>query len=179
MRNQQRSVKLYERKRATGWRFFCGTVLVTACLLLSGVRVVVNPYADVDWAQVEQHQANLHTHTTQSDGRLTPNQVIDEYRKRGYTILCLTDHNLCTWPWTGFAGLERKGNAFMGDRAAERESLERDDGEKTDRRKARRAPPVPLYEDRDPAALGMLTMPGNEASMHHHTGVYFIAYETR
>lgn len=151
--------------------------LVLAAVLLTGMSVVVNPYADVDWDRVEQHQANLHTHTTQSDGRIPPHEVVDEYNARGYSILALTDHNLCTWPWTEFASLERKGRAFLGDRAKEKNAEEQDAAQKKARE--RKAPEVPAYENRDPEALGMLAVPGNEPSRHHHMGAYFIQYETR
>lgn len=66
---------------------------------LSWIQVVVNPYADVDWVNFERHKANMHTHTTQSDGSLSPNQTITEYHDRGYTVLAITDHNRNTWPW--------------------------------------------------------------------------------
>ncbi len=39
-----------------------------------------------------QFRANLHAHTTLSDGCLTPEACIDAYRKNGYQILALTDH---------------------------------------------------------------------------------------
>ena len=39
-------------------------------------------------------KANLHTHSTVSDGRLTPQQVKDHYKAHGYSILSLTDHNV-------------------------------------------------------------------------------------
>ncbi len=38
------------------------------------------------------YKANLHTHSTNSDGRLTPEQAKEEYKKRGYSVLALTDH---------------------------------------------------------------------------------------
>lgn len=38
------------------------------------------------------YKANLHTHSTNSDGRLSPEQVKAEYKKRGYSVLALTDH---------------------------------------------------------------------------------------
>ena len=63
--------------------------------------LVVNPYAEVNWSAA-QYTANLHTHTTQSDGHMGPARVIDEYHQRGYDILALTDHNLNTWPWQDF-----------------------------------------------------------------------------
>ncbi len=37
-------------------------------------------------------KGNLHTHTTNSDGRRTPEQVIDLYAGQGYDFLALTDH---------------------------------------------------------------------------------------
>ncbi len=38
-------------------------------------------------------KANLHTHTTVSDGRMTPEQRRDWYRDHGYSILAITDHS--------------------------------------------------------------------------------------
>jgi hypothetical protein len=37
-------------------------------------------------------KGNLHTHTTLSDGRLSPEEVIDLYKSKGYEFLALTDH---------------------------------------------------------------------------------------
>ncbi len=39
-------------------------------------------------------KANLHTHTNISDGKLTPEEMIAGYKKAGYSILALTDHNV-------------------------------------------------------------------------------------
>ncbi len=39
-------------------------------------------------------KANLHTHSTVSDGRLSPAEVKAYYKERGYSILSLTDHNI-------------------------------------------------------------------------------------
>lgn len=38
------------------------------------------------------YKANMHCHTTVSDGKLTPWQVKEEYQKRGYQIVAYTDH---------------------------------------------------------------------------------------
>ncbi len=38
------------------------------------------------------YKANLHTHTTTSDGVLSPQDRIEQYRKAGYDVLALTDH---------------------------------------------------------------------------------------
>ncbi|MHB0856983.1 MAG: CehA/McbA family metallohydrolase [Anaerolineae bacterium] len=41
-------------------------------------------------------KGNLHTHTTQSDGDLTPDQAIDWYRDHGYDFIAITDHWVLT-----------------------------------------------------------------------------------
>ena len=38
------------------------------------------------------YKANLHTHSTFSDGSLSPEELKAEYKKRGYSILAITDH---------------------------------------------------------------------------------------
>ena len=38
------------------------------------------------------YRGNIHTHSTNSDGRLSPAEVIAAYRERGYDFLALTDH---------------------------------------------------------------------------------------
>ncbi len=40
------------------------------------------------------YKANLHCHTTCSDGKLTPEQVKKEYMDRGYSVVAYTDHYL-------------------------------------------------------------------------------------
>ena len=42
--------------------------------------------------QAKQYRANLHSHSTLSDGRLTPEQLVEAYREAGYSILAITDH---------------------------------------------------------------------------------------
>lgn len=44
------------------------------------------------------YKANFHTHTTRSDGRKTPAEVMALYRERGYDVLALTDHRKVTIP---------------------------------------------------------------------------------
>lgn len=39
-------------------------------------------------------KANLHTHTTVSDGKYTPEEVKEIYKSRGYQILAITDHEI-------------------------------------------------------------------------------------
>ena len=77
--------------------------LIVFCLFVSMVAAaaveIENPYATVDW-QWQQHRANLHTHTTESDGRWSPERTIDAYHELGYTILALADHNTVSYPWS-------------------------------------------------------------------------------
>ena len=40
------------------------------------------------------YKANLHCHTILSDGHWTPEQVKEEYKKRGYSIVAFTDHDI-------------------------------------------------------------------------------------
>ena len=40
------------------------------------------------------YKANLHTHTTRSDGQLPPDERIAQYRDAGYHVLALTDHGV-------------------------------------------------------------------------------------
>ena len=39
------------------------------------------------------YKANFHTHTNNSDGGLPPEAVVANYRRKGYDVLALTDHN--------------------------------------------------------------------------------------
>lgn len=69
--------------------------------------LVANPYRDIDWNNVGQYKANLHAHTTNSDGLVGPAQAIDAYYRLGYKVLALTDHNTLgqaapTWPWSDY-----------------------------------------------------------------------------
>ncbi|MEX0765905.1 MAG: hypothetical protein WD140_03780 [bacterium] len=51
-----------------------------------------DPYA----ASGEYRKAQLHCHTTESDGRLTPHELLEQYRAAGYSFVCITDHNRVT-----------------------------------------------------------------------------------
>lgn len=43
------------------------------------------------------YKANLHCHTTLSDGELTPEQVKEAYKAQGYSIVAFTDHRHYAW----------------------------------------------------------------------------------
>src|SRR5688500_16141372 len=42
------------------------------------------------------YKGNTHTHTLNSDGDSTPDEVVRWYREHGYQFLVLTDHNFVT-----------------------------------------------------------------------------------
>lgn len=44
-----------------------------------------------DW-----YKGNLHSHTTSSDGKLTPAEAVELYREHGYSFLCFSEHDLYT-----------------------------------------------------------------------------------
>ena len=109
-----------------------------------GTQLVFNPYENVNWGgflrRSDAHVlAQLHTHTTHSDGRAMPHEVVDFYHQRGYQALAITDHDLVTYPWN-FSDLNSN------------------------------------WEDRDPEALGMLAISGNEFSYNHHMAGLFTSY---
>lgn len=55
---------------------------------------IVDPYA----VPGEYRKAQLHCHTTRSDGRLEPRAVVERYRAAGYAVVVFTDHDtVTTW----------------------------------------------------------------------------------
>lgn len=42
------------------------------------------------------YKGNLHCHTTNSDGALTPREVVALYKQKGYSFLCLSEHDVYT-----------------------------------------------------------------------------------
>lgn len=89
------------------------TILIAVFVLTVGCArpekqglIVQNPYEEVNWGEDGRYKANLHTHTTGSDGHLHPHEVVDRYHELGYRILAITDHNRVTYPWESFAEME-------------------------------------------------------------------------
>lgn len=69
-----------------------------------------NPYHEINWSTINQYKAQLHCHTTESDGSFAPYEVVDMYHSAGYDILQITDHDFGysslnpspTYPWQTF-----------------------------------------------------------------------------
>ena len=65
------------------------------------IIIIYNPYEEINFEDIYHYKANLHTHTTESDGSSSPSDVIYHYSTIGnYDILAITDHNKNTWPWS-------------------------------------------------------------------------------
>ena len=58
---------------------------------LAGSRVQPASSSSLRW-----YKGNTHTHTLNSDGDSTPDEVVRWYREHGYQFLVLTDHNYLT-----------------------------------------------------------------------------------
>ena len=89
------------------------SLLLCAALVLSGLALpaaaegargqidytVANPYADVDWAQVNQYKTALHTHTNASDGDITLKESLETHYRQGFDIVATTDHGINNKSW--------------------------------------------------------------------------------
>ncbi len=64
------------------------SLILSACL--PALAQVTSP-TPLSW-----FKGNTHTHTINSDGDSTPNDVVTWYREHGYNFLVLSDHNYCT-----------------------------------------------------------------------------------
>ena len=42
------------------------------------------------------YKGNLHSHTVNSDGKLTPEESVRLFREHGYSFLCFSEHDLYT-----------------------------------------------------------------------------------
>src|SRR3954468_2964280 len=68
----------------------CGCVLA----FIAAVRVPAATQSSL--APGRWYKGNTHTHTVNSDGDSTPDEVVRWYREHGYNFLVLTDHNYLT-----------------------------------------------------------------------------------
>ncbi len=76
---------------------FAAAVAAAALLMTvsaTGRQAVTTPNAVS--ARLQWYKGNTHTHTLNSDGDSTPDEVVRWYREHGYAFLVLTDHNFLT-----------------------------------------------------------------------------------
>jgi len=70
---------------------------------------IVNPYETVNWKTWDYYKANLHTHSTASDGDVPLSEMVENYYDAGYDILAMTDHGVVNYGWN----LPRKTNGVF------------------------------------------------------------------
>ncbi len=93
----KKAKKLIALTLASIMTFSCSIVAFAS----DGIDYTINnPYATVDFANWGQYKADLHCHTTASDGDEDMNVMIEEHYSQGYDILALTDHGITSKGWT-------------------------------------------------------------------------------
>jgi len=61
--------------------------------------MIQNPYGGVDWYADRPRRAQLHAHTTASDGKQTMAGALESYYAAGYDFVAVTDHGLVDRGW--------------------------------------------------------------------------------
>lgn len=69
---------------------------VAACFLATLAAWSISVPALSQTSTVRWYKGNTHTHTLNSDGDSSPDEVVRWYREHGYNFLVLTDHNFLT-----------------------------------------------------------------------------------
>ncbi|HTN07421.1 hypothetical protein [Agriterribacter sp.] len=126
---------------------------------------VSNPYEHIHWETIQRHKANLHAHTLQSDGYHKVKVVAEAYKRAGYSILSLTDHD---WNWPN----ARLSWGLISEEEATPYPL----GGLPENFPANTTWPWKNYGSPSPEALGMLGIQGGELTFRHHMGSYFSDY---
>src|SRR5690349_22917026 len=84
----------------TSRRWLALAVLVAAWVLTwwpsEAARVRAESANQAAAVQSRWYKGNTHTHTLNSDGDSTPDEVVRWYREHGYNFLVLSDHNYLT-----------------------------------------------------------------------------------
>ena len=83
---------------------FLAIVMALSCCIVSfGAEdidyAINNPYETVDFDNWDQYKADLHCHTTASDGDEDMDDMIEEHYAQGYDALALTDHGIVSRGW--------------------------------------------------------------------------------
>jgi hypothetical protein len=130
------------------------------------LAVVNDPYSGVDWSSVERHKSALHTHTLQSDGHQMPREVVVAYRRMGFTVVALTDHDYFRPNFQIRTGTLPEEAASPYPEPA---------GVPTDF-PLNTTWPWSKFGTPAPPELGMVGIEGAELSRGHHMGSYFNSY---
>lgn len=77
-------------------RLGLGLLLTLVLILTSSLNQRAQNQASPEKPQLRWYKGNTHTHTLNSDGDSSPDEVVRWYRENGYNFLVLTDHNFLT-----------------------------------------------------------------------------------
>ncbi len=85
-------------------------VILSLTMLLTAVPVafagnevdyeITNPYETIDFATINRYKADLHSHTTFSDGNETLPAMVERHYEMGFDILAITDHGTVSYGYT-------------------------------------------------------------------------------
>ena len=56
-------------------------------------------YADIDWSTYNQYKADLHSHTTVSDGDQTIREQVEKHYEHDFDIVAISDHGTVDYGW--------------------------------------------------------------------------------
>lgn len=56
-------------------------------------EIIINPYENIVWDKVNGYKGNFHQHSTESDGREYPANLIDQAKDLGMDIFVISDHD--------------------------------------------------------------------------------------
>ena len=161
LRSQKKQYLL--RYIETCFRLFSLSFII--CITFSNCQPgweIQNPYEDVDWINHKQYKADLHTHTTISDGSMSPQAVVDLYHQNGYEILSITDHDRVTYPWEKFSDFEPSSLSVIRNEYG----LSGIIPENSSYESRGITPDDLIIESRNPDSLGMVAVIGNEISLN-------------
>lgn len=99
VREKQMAFGQLKNKAATmkksGVRSNIGRTFLLIAFAATFIGLAIKPWARESQA-LRWYKGNTHTHTVNSDGDSTPDEVIRWYREHGYNFLVLSDHNYLT-----------------------------------------------------------------------------------
>jgi hypothetical protein len=154
---------------------FLALVIVLVGMDLSREKVMDRtfwtPYAELNWGEIEHHDMQIHVHPGLGDEEYDPHQTVDRYREEGFTILAFTPHDYDVpddhidniYPWTRFAEIY--------------ETIKDVENPTEDDKTYAEIANEP-YQNRDPVALGMVSVQGSEISGPHHINSLFTSFST-
>lgn len=130
-------------------------------------RTFWSPYQDLNWPEIGHYDSEFHTHPGLGGEQYDPHQTIDRYHEEGYKILTLAAHDYdvpdaidSLYPWTQLADIY--------------DTIKDIENPTEDNQTYAQLASEP-YQNRDPIALGMVSVEGNEVSGPHHTVSVFNA----